>query len=421
MPRTGSRQDFDNFDGWETFDIEEELYANAERDLIDDWEDDGAIAEVREPEVIEEVTKPKKAKKQPKITPIVELEDQAEVDSASAEVFSLIERSKSKNAAELLDLGGPSEDELSRIEEVGIDDYIDIVLSEDVKTVEPEEIEEAVELVMEEQEVEIEEISVDDLSNEIDLVVKPLFEGVAIALPTLFDEDGEVEYKTTARLAKRLVEENVQAVFVGTKDGEGDTLSRKERKTLVRAVLKSSEVLVCADVSSPSTRQSVQLANDAIDAGAKSLLVTIDSSVRDPYLLCEAIYENNRDVPLIVKLIGDPLSIPISPEFLYDLPIAGVIDSTGDISFFMQLISAYGGPVYVGTSQMILTASAMGAAGVVLPGVAINAELIEKAFSGDASAQAEIAMWERETGDSQIRAVKIALEADFLVSSNMRD
>jgi hypothetical protein len=54
MPRTGSRQDFDNFDGWETFDIEEELYANAERDLIDDWEDDGAIAEVREPEVKEE-------------------------------------------------------------------------------------------------------------------------------------------------------------------------------------------------------------------------------------------------------------------------------------------------------------------------------------------------------------------------------
>ena len=51
----------------------------------------------------------------------------------------------------------------------------------------------------------------------------------------------------------------------------------------------------------------------------------------------------------------------------------------------------------------------------------INTELVSKAFSGDAGAQAEIAMWKRETGDTQVRAIKIALEADFLVSSNMRD
>lgn len=47
--------------------------------------------------------------------------------------------------------------------------------------------------------------------------------------------------------------------------------------------------MVCVDVSSPSTRQSIQIANDSIDAGATSLLITIDDKVRDPYLLCEAL------------------------------------------------------------------------------------------------------------------------------------
>ncbi len=413
MPRIGSRHDFEDFDDWETFDIEDEIYRNAQEDDIDDWEDDGAIAEIREPQI-------------------------TEVDSSSAEVFSLIEHTKSKNPKELLDLGGPSEEELSRIEEVGIDDYIDNVLLEDVQKdneqlvedvtgvdEETEDVEiiqeeeKATELIMEDTQINISEI--DELSDDIDLVVKPLFEGIAVALPTLFDEDGDVEYKTTARLAKRLSHENVAAIFVGTKEGEGNTLSRKERKNLIKTLVKSNDVLVCADVTAPSTRQSVQLADDAIDAGAKCLLVSIDVNVHDPYALCGALYENNREIPLIVNLIGDPQSIPISPEFLYDLPISGVIDSTGDISYFLHLIGVYGGPVYIGTSQMILAGHAMGATGVVLPGVAIQSELIEKAFSGDPGAQSEIAMWERETGECQTRAIKIALEADFLVSSNMRD
>lgn len=450
MPRTGPRQDFDQFDGWETFDIEDEIYANAEKDLVDDWEDDGAFAEVREPAVEQKAIKPKKPKKAIAKTSASSNSESSggsreystksqndevlshggnelEIDSTSAEVFSLLERSKSKNAKELLDLGGPSEDELNRIEEVGIDDYIDIVLSEDAQESEVEEktetnkFEELEEMVMEEQKEVLDEVGLDHDEEIVDLVVQPLFEGIALALPTLFDEDGEVEYKTTARLAKRLVGENVKAIFVGTAEGEGNKLSRKERKTLVKAVTKSSEAMVCVDVSSPSTRQSIQIANDSIDAGATSLLITIDDKVRDPYLLCEALYENNREIPLIVKLVGEPLSIPISPEFLYDLPIAGVIDATGDISFFLHLMSAYSGPVYIGKSEMVLIGQTMGAAGVVLSEVAINTELVSKAFSGDAGAQAEIAMWKRETGDTQVRAIKIALEADFLVSSNMRD
>lgn len=212
----------------------------------------------------------------------------------------------------------------------------------------------------------------------------------------------------------------MNAIFVATYDGEGNTLSRKERKHLVKDVVKSTDSFVVVDVTAPSIRQSVQIADDCADVGAKAFMVTLDASIRDPYALCEALHQAHREASLFVQLEGAADSLPISPEFLYDLPIGGVIDSTGDASFFLQLITAYSGPVYVGTAHMVLLAASMGAAGVVLVGAALNPELVTQAFAGDAGAQAELAMWERETnGDA--RSIKLALESELLISPTMRD
>ena len=422
MPRTGSTHDFENFDDWESFSLEDDIYIGAESDLVDDWEDDGAIAEVREP------------------APVVisqmeddSMEETLQLDEESAEVFSLLERAQSKRANELLELAGPSEDELQKIEGMGIDDYIDVVLAEDSE-IEESEAEEEPQLLHRSLEVESDEgvrdpeFSFEDeiiIDEEVtELVVQPLFEGVAVSLPTLFDEEGEVEYKTTARLAKRLTDENVAAVFLATLDGEGNTLSRKERKNLVRNVSKVTESPVVVDVSAPSIRQSVQIADDCSEAGASGFVVSLNASIRDPYALCEALHENHRESALFVKLEGNANELPISPEFLYDLPINGVIDATGDIAFFMHLIGAYSGPVYIGTTSMIATGHLMGATGVVLAAATVSNDLVESAFSGDREAQAELSAWERETGTygtTMSRSIKIALESEFLVSSTMRD
>lgn len=79
---------------------------------------------------------------------------------------------------------------------------------------ETNQFEELEEMVMEEQKEVLDEVGLDHDEEIVDFISQPLFEGIALALPTLFDEDGEVEYKTTARLAKRLVGENVKAIFV---------------------------------------------------------------------------------------------------------------------------------------------------------------------------------------------------------------
>lgn len=48
MPISRTSNDFDNFSDWESFEGEDDIYNGIETDLLDDWEDDGAIAEVRE-------------------------------------------------------------------------------------------------------------------------------------------------------------------------------------------------------------------------------------------------------------------------------------------------------------------------------------------------------------------------------------
>ncbi|MGH2686409.1 MAG: dihydrodipicolinate synthase family protein, partial [Actinomycetota bacterium] len=63
-----------------------------------------------------------------------------------------------------------------------------------------------------------------------------IFEGVGVALLTLFDDRGDVNAAGTAELAVRLVELGVRAVVVAGSTGEAATLSPEERDLLLQAV-----------------------------------------------------------------------------------------------------------------------------------------------------------------------------------------
>lgn len=444
MSRTGSHHDFDHFDEWETFDIDDDIYAGTETDLLEDWEDDGAVAQLREEYDAKNAPKPESSKPE-----VIQL------DEESAEVFSLLERAQSKKGAQLEGIEEPSEDELSAIENIGIDEYIDQVLSEET----PQHFEEAstpvnaeandsdpvttagerspAEQIIEDLTVEetrdafdhfeddvvgVEEPMMSFGDEEVELVVHPLFEGVACALPTLFDEDGEVEYKITARLAKRLVQTHTAAVFVGTPAGEGQTLTRKERKSLVKDIVKvTPDTIVVADVTAPSIRQSTQIMEDMISVHADAVVVELSSSVRDPFALLEALHGVNREMPILVRLVGDAHDLPIAPEFLYDLPICGVIDETRSAQFLIHLVSAYTGPLYVASTEMILLGSSLSVAGVVCAGAAIADELVAQAFAGDVDAQLQLAADERDFGGFSPQRIKQVLESQELISSTTRD
>jgi hypothetical protein len=421
MSRTETPHDFDHFDEWDSIDFDDDLYGESHGELSDEWEDDGAIAQVREEPVISADSSIEE--------PLVE----------SAEVFSLMERANAKKSRDWITMEEPSEDELLAIEIEDEDDEEIIQPEDEASSSLPSTLRE---LQSETTNPHLEKDLPDDVSideavfaegeddvvlseakdlNESELVVQPLFTGVACSLPTFFDEDDEVEYKTTARLAKRLTAQGATAIVVATTDGEGATLSVKERKKLIAEVSKSADGFIIGDITAPSIRQCVELANDAADAGANAFVITLDKNVHDPYRLCESIHEKHYDMPILIRLTGDPLDLPISPEFLYDLPISGVIDATGDANYLLHLVSVYSGPIYVGSSSLVLMAHSLDLAGVILPYVALGDDLVDRAFAGDAPAQVELSTWERECGGATPKSIKLALENDFLIAPTTRD
>ena len=481
MPISRTTNDFDSFSDWESFEGDDDIYMGIETDLLDDWEDDGAIAEVREApiEKPKPIAKKKLAAKKPaakKKTPAVIPSDtsvipsEVEESSKNAEVFSLVDHTNAKSKNDLVAISGPSEEELLEIENIGVESYIDSVLLDDSELVEidaelhitadddktdimvndeidltneddfgvtilPKEmsIKDRI-LAYEEMEAEVETLPVvasisigdddeiDLTRDDVDLNVKPLFSGLGCMLVTLFDEDLEVEYKLTARLAKRLSESNTNAIVVASRDGEGATLSDVEKIKLVKEVKKSvgSKAKIVADVTCASTRQSVALTKEYVDAGVDSLIIEIDANTNDVYQLVESVHKAAYETSIILRLSGDPKDLPIAPEFLYDLPIDGIIDATGDASYLLHLTSAYSGPIYIGSTSLILMAHSLGVQGVVLASIAGDENLVKNAFQGDVDAQHELAMIERDYGNNAIEQIKIGLENAFLISPMMR-
>src|SRR5579884_4247140 len=87
----------------------------------------------------------------------------------------------------------------------------------------------------------------------------PVFTGVGVALVTVFQDDGEVDHRATARLAAELVELGVQSLIVAGTTGEADALEDAERvqlfETVRAAVPRERGVPVVAGTGGSSVRQ----------------------------------------------------------------------------------------------------------------------------------------------------------------------
>lgn len=453
MPISRTTNDFEDFSDWETFEGDDDIYSGVEVDLLDDWEDDGAIAELRKTPIIKDVKKVKKPATSPKKATSKEKSVKKPVvkKSKDAEVYSILDHTNTKSKTDLVSISGPSEEELLEIENIGVESYIDSVLleEEDKKYDDLVIIEDkdnidltddfhlsdgedfGVTILSDEDDIKARILKYEELemlddeldeTKDIDLNVKPIFSGLGCALVTLFDEDHEVEYKLTARLAKRLAESNTNAIFIAMREGEGATLCDDERIKLASEIKKSvgNKAKIIAGVSCPSIRQSVALAKEYLGVGVDSLVIEIDANTKDVYQLVESVHKAAYVTPILIRLSGDKDALPIAPEFLYDLPIVGIIDATGDAQYLLHLTSAYSGPVYIGSTSLLMMANSLGLQGVVLASVAGDENLVKKAFGGDVDAQHELAMIERDYANNEIEQIKLGLENAFLISPTMR-
>jgi 4-hydroxy-tetrahydrodipicolinate synthase len=175
--------------------------------------------------------------------------------------------------------------------------------------------------------------------------------GYAPALPTPFDEEGNVDGAAFERLCDLQIREGATALVVCGTTGEAPTLTDAEHDALVRMAVGVAQgrVPVIAGAGSNSTSHAIKLAKDAQAAGADAVLSVV------PYYnkpMQAGIYAHFR-------AIADAIDLPV---ILYDVPsrtvcgladdtvarlaecpkFIGLKDATGDVTRALRLRSRLG-------------------------------------------------------------------------------
>lgn len=241
---------------------------------------------------------------------------------------------------------------------------------------------------------------------------QPPFEGVGVALVTLFDRDGDLDAGATAEHAARLVEAGVRAVVVAGSTGEAAALEPDERSALLAAVRGAvgGRVPVLAGTGAPSARQAVALSRRAADEGADALLVLSPPRTDDPRPYYEAVAAA-VDVPVLAYHYPAVSAPGIPVDVVAELPVAGIKDSTGDPSRLALELDGTGGAVYTGSAALLLQARAMGAAGAILALANVDLDGCVRAWEGDGRCQRELVSGHRSGALAGVAGLKRALAA----------
>jgi 4-hydroxy-tetrahydrodipicolinate synthase len=237
-----------------------------------------------------------------------------------------------------------------------------------------------------------------------------LFDGVGVALVTLFDVAGELDAPATADHARRLVEAGVQAVVVAGSTGEAAALDPDERTRLLTAVRDAvgGDVPVVAGTGAPSARQAVALSRRAEADGADALLVLSPPRAEDPLPYYEAVAAA-VEVP-VLGYHWPAMSAPGIPvDTLRELPIRGLKDSSGDAERLAIEVEELPEGLYTGSAALLLHARAIGCRGAILALANLDPDGCRRAWEGDGETQRALVSGHRANARAGIAGLKRSL------------
>ena len=251
---------------------------------------------------------------------------------------------------------------------------------------------------------------------------QPIFEGVGVALVTLFDERGELDTAATADHAVRLVDLGLTAVVVAGSTGEASALDPAERGALLDAVVRAVDgrVPVIAGTGAPSARQAGRLTADAAGHGASAALVLSPPGAPDPRPYYDDVAKAAPDLPLLAYHFPAASLPGIPVATLSDLPVVGCKDSSGDAERLLEELAAFDRPLYTGSSALLSFAGPVGCAGAILALANVEPEGCIAAFAGDAEAQRRLVAAHLGSKRSFPKGIKELTAARFGTSAATR-
>lgn len=238
----------------------------------------------------------------------------------------------------------------------------------------------------------------------------PVFEGVGVALVTLFDDEGEIDAPATADHAARLVDAGVAAVVVAGSTGEAAALDADERSDLLIAVRSAVDgaVPVLAGTGAASARQAVVLSKRAEHDGADALLVLSPTGVVDPRPYYERV-ARAVDVPVLAYHYPSASAPGVPVDVIGQLPVAGLKDSAGDAERLIIEADLCPSGLYTGHPALVQLAGSIGCSGAILALANVDPEGCNRAWAGDGRVQRELINGHRAQALAGIAGLKRAL------------
>lgn len=196
--------------------------------------------------------------------------------------------------------------------------------------------------------------------------------GVMPAMTTALDERYEIDHAFIARHAQWLIEHGCTAIVTPGSLGEGNTMSFDERVSLWKTCVKALEdrAPVVAAIASLSTREAVDMAKAAADAGCQGLMVL------PPYVYRGDWRENKAHASAIFNatklpcmLYNNPIAYGVDylPQHIAELAdahdnFAAVKESSADVRRIMAIRELIG-------DRLVLT---MGVDDAIVEGISVG-------------------------------------------------
>lgn len=225
-----------------------------------------------------------------------------------------------------------------------------------------------------------------------------MFTGVATALATPFQENGQLNLEAWAALIEDQIKEGVTGLVIGGTTGEGMTITDDEFETLlVRAVeVANGRAVIIAGTGSNNTAVSIEKTKRAAELGAEMAMVVTpyyNKSTQAGLIAHFNAIADASPIPLMLYNVPSRTGVALAPETVGELAehprITALKEASGDISVMAQMMAHIpeGFTVYCGNDDQILPYMAWGAQGVVsvlsnvYPGATVA--LAEALLAGD--------------------------------------
>lgn len=202
------------------------------------------------------------------------------------------------------------------------------------------------------------------------------FGRVLTAMVTPFNKEGEVDYETAGKLARRLVENGSDGMVVAGTTGESPTLSETEKLRLFGTVVEAvgGKAVVIAGTGTNDTQKSVELTKEAEQTGVDGIMAVAPYYNKPPQ---EGLYRHYRAIaeatslPVMIYNVPGRTGVNIFPATMARLAeidnIIALKEAAGDLNQAAEMVRVLPKNflVYSGDDSITLPMLSVGGVGVV--------------------------------------------------------